>query len=160
MAGEIPGMDAAPPEDDLVIAVAGSVRLRRARAHVAGRPPPPRRGRRRAGAADDRLSWELCRAPHRCGRGLLVVADRRRGRSSLLDAVDAELAGRGIRDQVIAVMAGNVAAQRLYERCGFVPGEIILFRLGGRLAVPTHHVGDSLVIVARPPSAEWRRRGL
>ncbi len=28
-------------------------------------------------------------------------------------------------------MAGNAAAQRLYERRGFVPGEIILFRLGG-----------------------------
>lgn len=48
----------------------------------------------------------------------------------LLDASDTELARRGITDQVIAVMAGNDAAQRLHERRGFVPGEIILFRLG------------------------------
>jgi ribosomal protein S18 acetylase RimI-like enzyme len=65
----------------------------------------------------------------------LVVAPEARGGGvggRLLDAVDAELAHRGIRDQVISVMAGNDDAQRLYERRGFVPGEIILFRLGDR----------------------------
>jgi ribosomal protein S18 acetylase RimI-like enzyme len=64
---------------------------------------------------------------------LVVSPDERGGGvgGRLLDAVDAELDRRGIRDQVIAVMAGNAAAQRLYERRGFVPGEIILFRLGG-----------------------------
>ena len=63
----------------------------------------------------------------------LVVGDRARGGGiggRLLDASDAELARRGVTDQVIAVMAGNDAAQRLYERRGFVPGEIILFRQG------------------------------
>jgi ribosomal protein S18 acetylase RimI-like enzyme len=128
--------------------------------------------------ADDRLSWELCRANYRrhieVGDGFLVIADRRAatvgyamvllrrgpddtypftGRfaevltlvvspdergggigGALLDVVDAELAHRGITDQVIAVMAGNLAAQRLYERRGFVPGEIILFRVGSSSA--------------------------
>jgi len=63
---------------------------------------------------------------------LVVSPDERGGGigGALLDAVDTELAGRGITDQVIAVMAGNAPAQRLYERRGFVPGEIILFRMG------------------------------
>jgi ribosomal protein S18 acetylase RimI-like enzyme len=63
----------------------------------------------------------------------LVVSPGARGRgigNRLLDAVDAELARRGIHDQIIAVMAGNAAAQRLYERRGFAPGEVILFRMG------------------------------
>ena len=67
----------------------------------------------------------------------LVVSPAERGRgvgSALLDAVDAELAVRGISDQVISVMAGNAAAQRLYERRGFVPGEILLFRVGAQAA--------------------------
>jgi ribosomal protein S18 acetylase RimI-like enzyme len=64
---------------------------------------------------------------------LIVSPDERGGGigGRLLDAVDAELAASGITDQVIAVMAGNDAAQRLYERRGFRPGEIILFRQGG-----------------------------
>jgi ribosomal protein S18 acetylase RimI-like enzyme len=128
--------------------------------------------------ADDRLSWELCRANYRrhieAGDGFLIIADRhgittgytmvvlragpddtypfadsfaevltlvvspdQRGSgigSTLLDAVDTELAARGISDQLISVMAGNTAAQRLYERRGFVPGEIILFRVGAHTA--------------------------
>ena len=168
-------MDAAPPEDDLVIAVAGSGRidglealwLALLRHHRAVAAVPVQ--------SDARLSWELCRANYRrhidADQGFLVVADRPAGPVGyamvllrdgpddtypfagrfaevltlvvsadargggvgrrLLDAVDQELARRGIRDQVIAVMAGNAAAQRLYERRGFVPGEIILFRLGG-----------------------------
>lgn len=61
----------------------------------------------------------------------LVVAETERGKgigSSLLDAVDAELMRRGIRDQMIAVMVGNDDAQRLYERRGFRAGELSLFR--------------------------------
>ncbi len=63
----------------------------------------------------------------------LVVSPDERGSgigTRLLDAVDAELARRGIRDQIIAVMAGNTAAQRLYERRGFVAAEVILLRSG------------------------------
>jgi ribosomal protein S18 acetylase RimI-like enzyme len=72
------------------------------------------------------------------GRGevlTLVVAESERGSglgSALLDAVDAELAVRGISDQIIAVMDGNGAAQRLYERRGFTVAELILFRQGPR----------------------------
>lgn len=65
----------------------------------------------------------------------LVVSDAARGSglgSRLLDAADAELAARGVTDQIIAVMAGNDDAQRLYERRGFTAGEVILFRQGPR----------------------------
>jgi ribosomal protein S18 acetylase RimI-like enzyme len=63
----------------------------------------------------------------------LVVSAAGRGDGlggRLLDAADAELAARGVNDQIIAVMAGNLDAQRLYERRGFAVGEIILFRQG------------------------------
>jgi ribosomal protein S18 acetylase RimI-like enzyme len=65
----------------------------------------------------------------------LVVAESERGSglgSALLDAVAAELAARGVTDQRIAVMAGEDAAQQLYERRGFAAAEIILFRQGPR----------------------------
>jgi ribosomal protein S18 acetylase RimI-like enzyme len=62
----------------------------------------------------------------------LVVDERARGRgigSALLDAVDAELAARGIGDLVIGVMQGNDGARRLYERRGLIPGWLQLYRL-------------------------------
>jgi ribosomal protein S18 acetylase RimI-like enzyme len=62
----------------------------------------------------------------------LVVDERRRGQgigSALLDAVDAELASRGIHDLMIGVMEGNDAARRLYERRGLVPGWRQLYRV-------------------------------
>jgi ribosomal protein S18 acetylase RimI-like enzyme len=62
----------------------------------------------------------------------LVVDERRRGQgigSALLDAVDAELASRGIHDLMIGVMEGNDAARRLYERRGLVPGWSQLYRV-------------------------------
>ncbi len=65
----------------------------------------------------------------------LVVSDTARGSGlggRLLDAADAELTARGITDQIIAVMAGNARAQRLYERRGFTAGEVILLRQGPR----------------------------
>lgn len=49
----------------------------------------------------------------------------------LLDAVDAELEARGVRDLQVAVMAGNAEALRLYERRGLLPAELVLFRFGG-----------------------------
>jgi GNAT superfamily N-acetyltransferase len=61
-----------------------------------------------------------------------VVDERRRGQgigSALLDAVDAELASRGIHDLMIGVMEGNDAARRLYERRGLVPGWSQLYRV-------------------------------
>jgi ribosomal protein S18 acetylase RimI-like enzyme len=62
----------------------------------------------------------------------VVVDESARGRgvgSALLDAVDAELARRGIRDLMIGVMEGNDGARRLYERRGFVPGWLQLYRV-------------------------------
>jgi ribosomal protein S18 acetylase RimI-like enzyme len=63
----------------------------------------------------------------------LSVAPAWRGRgigTLLLDFVDAELASRGIRDLSISVMVGNSGAQRLYERRGLRPAEIVLYRFG------------------------------
>jgi ribosomal protein S18 acetylase RimI-like enzyme len=62
----------------------------------------------------------------------LVVDERRRGQgigSALLDAVDAELASRGVHDLMIGVMEGNDAARRLYERRGLVAGWLQLYRV-------------------------------
>jgi ribosomal protein S18 acetylase RimI-like enzyme len=62
----------------------------------------------------------------------LVVAERTRGRgigSALLDAVDEELAARGITDLMIGVMEGNDGARRQYERRGLVPGWLQLYRV-------------------------------
>jgi ribosomal protein S18 acetylase RimI-like enzyme len=63
---------------------------------------------------------------------LSVAADHRNqgvgGR--LLDQVDDELDRLGIDDLQVAVMVGNAAAQRLYERRGFQPGEVVLYRFG------------------------------
>jgi ribosomal protein S18 acetylase RimI-like enzyme len=63
----------------------------------------------------------------------LSVAPGRRGLgigTQLLDFVDAELASRGIIDLAVAVMVGNTDAQRLYERRGLRPAEIMLYRFG------------------------------
>jgi ribosomal protein S18 acetylase RimI-like enzyme len=63
----------------------------------------------------------------------LVVDEHRRGQgigSALLDAVDAELASRGVRDLMIGVMEGNDGARRLYESRGLVPAWRQLYRLG------------------------------
>ncbi|HJS97050.1 MAG TPA: GNAT family N-acetyltransferase [Solirubrobacteraceae bacterium] len=63
----------------------------------------------------------------------LSVGPAWRGRgigTLLLDFVDAELASRGIRDLIISVMVGNSGAQRLYERRGLQPAEIVLYRFG------------------------------
>jgi GNAT superfamily N-acetyltransferase len=62
----------------------------------------------------------------------LVVDEGRRGSgigTALLDAVDAQLAGRGIHDLMIGVMEGNDGARRLYERRGLVPGWMQLYRV-------------------------------
>jgi ribosomal protein S18 acetylase RimI-like enzyme len=63
----------------------------------------------------------------------LSVAPAWRGQgigTLLLDFVDAELASRGIRDLSTSVMVGNSGAQRLYERRGLRPAEIVLYRFG------------------------------
>lgn len=64
----------------------------------------------------------------------LAVAPDARGRglgTALMDAVDAELEARGVRDLEVAVMAGNDRARRFYERRGMRVGELLLFRFGG-----------------------------
>jgi ribosomal protein S18 acetylase RimI-like enzyme len=50
----------------------------------------------------------------------------------LLEYIDAELSRRDITDVQLAVMVGNVDAQRLYERRGFRPAETVLYRFGRR----------------------------
>ena len=54
----------------------------------------------------------------------------------LLDFVDRELAGRSIEDLKVAVMAGNSDAQRLYERRGLRPAELVLYRFGAGAGRP------------------------
>ena len=63
---------------------------------------------------------------------LSVLPEERGGGvgTALLDAVDRELAARGIRDLQVAVMAGNADALRLYQRRGLTPAELVLFRFG------------------------------
>ena len=61
----------------------------------------------------------------------LVVAPAERGRglgTAQLDAVDAELDRAGIRDVLLGVLSGNDAAERFYERRGFVPFVDLLYR--------------------------------
>jgi ribosomal protein S18 acetylase RimI-like enzyme len=63
----------------------------------------------------------------------LAVAPGARGRglgSALMDAVEAELERRGVRDLEVAVMAGNDRAIRFYERRGLRVGELLLYRFG------------------------------
>jgi ribosomal protein S18 acetylase RimI-like enzyme len=65
----------------------------------------------------------------------LSVAPSARGQgigSALLDRVDEELEGAGIRDVVIAAFATNAGAIRLYERRGFRPASLYLIRLAER----------------------------
>lgn len=61
----------------------------------------------------------------------LVVAPDARGRgvgSRLLDAVDERLAAFGIAATSVAAMVENAEAIRLYQRRGFAPREIVLWR--------------------------------
>lgn len=63
----------------------------------------------------------------------LSVAEGERGAgigTMLLDAVDAELERRGVRDLRISVLAGNDRARALYERRGLEVAELALFRFG------------------------------
>ena len=75
-------------------------------------------------------SWQL--GDRRGEVWTLVVDEAARGAgvgSALLDAVDEELAARGIIGLVIGVMEGNDGARRLYERRGLVPGWLQLYRV-------------------------------
>ena len=61
----------------------------------------------------------------------LLVTDEFRGRrlgTRLLDAVDAELERLGIDELIVGLIPGNEGAQRLYERRGFKPRWLQLFR--------------------------------
>ena len=65
----------------------------------------------------------------------LAVSEARRGEgvgSALMDAVERELAARGLDDLILGVLAGNVDAIRLYERRGFRPTWLYLSRFSGR----------------------------
>lgn len=56
--------------------------------------------------------------------------------TALLDAVDAALTAADIPSLTVAVMAQNDAAIRFYQRRGLVPGELIMYRLGGGRHAP------------------------
>ena len=61
----------------------------------------------------------------------LVVSERVRGAglgTRLLDEVDAELDRLGIEELIVGLIPGNDAAQRLYERRGFKPRWLQLYR--------------------------------
>lgn len=61
----------------------------------------------------------------------LIVAEEIRGRqlgTRLLDAVDAELDRLGIDELIVGLIPGNEGALRLYERRGFKPRWLQLFR--------------------------------
>jgi ribosomal protein S18 acetylase RimI-like enzyme len=69
----------------------------------------------------------------------LSVAPKLRGRgigTRLLDCVDEELAQRSIADLKVAVMTGNMDAERLYERRGLRRAELVLYRFGARTSFP------------------------
>jgi ribosomal protein S18 acetylase RimI-like enzyme len=81
--------------------------------------------------AGDDDTWPV--GAHRAELISLAVAVDARGRgigSALMDAVDAELDRRGVRDLEVAVMAGNDRARRFYERRGLRVGELLLYRFG------------------------------
>jgi ribosomal protein S18 acetylase RimI-like enzyme len=63
----------------------------------------------------------------------VLPAERGRGvGAALLDRIDAELAAAGVRDVLVAAMATNAHAIRLYERRGFRPSMLQMIRLGDR----------------------------
>jgi ribosomal protein S18 acetylase RimI-like enzyme len=69
----------------------------------------------------------------------LAVLPERRGLgigTALLDEVDAALADAAIPNLMVAVMAQNDAAIRLYRRRGLVPGELLMYRIGSAIAPP------------------------
>ncbi|PZS04873.1 MAG: hypothetical protein DLM56_04640 [Pseudonocardiales bacterium] len=64
----------------------------------------------------------------------LAVRTASRGRgigTALLDALHAALAANGVHDVILGVLAGNHAAQRLYERHGYRPTWLHLSRSSG-----------------------------
>jgi ribosomal protein S18 acetylase RimI-like enzyme len=54
----------------------------------------------------------------------------------LPDAVDLALDRAAIPNLTVAVMAQNEAAIRLYRRRGLVPGELMMYRIGGHARSP------------------------
>jgi ribosomal protein S18 acetylase RimI-like enzyme len=65
----------------------------------------------------------------------LAVRPEHRGRgigTRLLGELEARLARDGVHDLVLGALAGNAAAIRLYERCGYAPTWLYLSRLRGR----------------------------
>jgi ribosomal protein S18 acetylase RimI-like enzyme len=68
----------------------------------------------------------------------LSVAPQRRARgigTQLLDFVERELTQRSIYEIRVAVMVGNAGAQHLYERRGYQPAEMVLYKFGSRAEV-------------------------
>jgi len=69
----------------------------------------------------------------------LAVSPSERGQgigTALLDVLEAELARIGIDDLMLGVLAGNVAAQRLYARHGYQPTWLYMSRAAGDRGSP------------------------
>ena len=63
----------------------------------------------------------------------VLAAERGQGVGTLLlDAAEAYLAEHGAHDVMLAVVAGNAAAMKFYERRGMAPSTINMLRLGAR----------------------------
>jgi ribosomal protein S18 acetylase RimI-like enzyme len=65
----------------------------------------------------------------------LSVAPEARGQgigTQLLDAIDERLTTLGIRDATVSAMIENDAALRLYQRRGFIPREVDLWRFADK----------------------------
>jgi GNAT superfamily N-acetyltransferase len=74
----------------------------------------------------------------------LAVRPSHRGHgigTALLDTLEAELAAIGVDDLILGVLAGNVAAQRLYARHGYRPTWLYLSR-GAAEAPGSPGLGD------------------
>jgi ribosomal protein S18 acetylase RimI-like enzyme len=79
--------------------------------------------------------------------------------SALLDAVDTALSNQDIPNLNVAVMCGNEAAIRLYRRRGFVPGELILYRICGTQAAPVRKHESASALDRRASAASALLRG-
>ena len=74
-------------------------------------------------------------APYVSDAETLAVTEERRGEGiggALMDAVERELAARGLDDVMLGVLPGNAGAIRLYERRGFRPTWMYMSRFAGR----------------------------
>ena len=110
-----------------------------------------------------------------------LTAEERTECQAVFEAMDEEQAHRAVRRLIAQDRAARPGPSE-FARAARLPADVardwssVLPQPGGAqtptatdqnsspeargLVVPTHHIGDSLLIGARPPSAWWRRRVL